>query len=365
MILCASAVLRCAPLPITLPRATAFMETSADVDDLFDEAESLLVSAATSADASAAPPLLRRVFALDQEHLASTASEAGARRAVSLRCLQPAAGVAGKQLYNEELLSLPVQPGRRCENGACSDACSRIFRRGFASAAECAGLVALLSSLLPAPGASGSHDDLTLMDTAAAVVRGEAGAVSAHVRLLRLVERMRRMVAAEYGVPLARLRPRRAFVNRIVGGTAAHQPGALHADESSDGTYHYSGIVYLNGAAAEPTGGTRGGGFAGGDLCFVDRSGGSRGLRPEAGLAACFTSGWENVHGVTPVVAGTRYAVPMFFSTEPPPDDVAMEKQLATGEAAARDDAICHLGLLPSSPEAHGAFLRQWARLLD
>ena len=45
--------------------------------------------------------------------------------------------------------------------------------------------------------------------------------VTTHLRLLRLVERMRRAVAIEYGVPLSRLTPRQAFVSRITGATDA------------------------------------------------------------------------------------------------------------------------------------------------
>ena len=144
--------------------------------------------------------------------------------------------------------------------------------------------------------------DLTLEDTGAAVAACVDGAPSAHLLLVRLVERMRRLVATEFDVPLITLKPRLAFVNRIVAPDSLSEfdVGELHADECSNAAYHYSSIIYLNQ-------GDEGKQYTGGDLCFVD-PGGNRLLRPEVGLGALFSSGWENVHHATPVLSARASA---------------------------------------------------------
>ena len=182
----------------------------------------------------------------------------------------------------------------------------------FATPDECAQLVRHATALMPSATSKLQHD-LTLEDTGAAVTARVDGAPSAHLLLVRLVERMRRLVAAEFDVPLITLKPRLAFVNRIVAPDSLSEfdVGELHADECSNAAYHYSSIIYLNQ-------GDEGKQYTGGDLCFVD-PGGNRLLRPEVGLGALFSSGWENVHHVTPVLSGTRFCMPLFFTSQPPP----------------------------------------------
>ena len=41
-------------------------------------------------------------------------------------------------------------------------------------------------------------------------------------------------------------------------------------------------------------------------------------VRPAAGTAVVFSSGWENPHSVTPLRAGVRVNLPVFFTTQPP-----------------------------------------------
>jgi len=342
------------------------------------------------------PALLDSMIQLDQKRLMSTEAAAGARRAVDVACMQPRAGFHRPAIFNEELLAMPLQTGRRCEHGACSGACSRVFRRGFASADECGMLCRALTLLMPSIASSSPrNDDITLLDTAKAVTLRSPGSFSAHLHLIRLVERMRREIAKEYGVSA---RPQFAFANRIFGNG---QPlnsnvGQAHCDECSDARYHYSGIVYLNAPAAhersisgvrrppdvqtlrsnvEARHGHRTQtstdepppAYIGGDLCFVDsgsRSQQRRLLRPEAGLAAIFSSGWENLHAVTPVSQGTRFAVPMFFTTQEEP--LEKEPLLSFGsDRKARDRAMCQLGLMPSSKEEFELFFNHWPRFFD
>ena len=74
--------------------------------------------------------------------------------------------------------------------------------------------------------------------------------MAAHLQLLRLVERMRRAIAIEYGVPHASLTPRQAFVSRITGATDERIYTQRHVDESSTRAFHYSAVLYLSESSA-------------------------------------------------------------------------------------------------------------------
>eukprot|EP00966_Prymnesium_polylepis_P044780 1037259-Prymnesium_polylepis.1 len=147
---------------------------------------------------------------------------------------------------------------------------------------------------------------------------------------VRLVERMRRVIAHEYGLPLWALSPVQTFVSCFVG--EQEKQGGLHADESSFSCFHYSCVMYLS---------TQGDDFEGGSFAFDDppaEEGGSRVLTPvpvQSGAAVIFSSGWENMHAVEPLASGTRFAVPTFFCTHAerpsgfaPADDAQLTAEL-------------------------------------
>jgi len=100
----------------------------------------------------------------------------------------------------------------------------------------------------------------------------------------------------------------------------------VHADESSFSHYHYSAVLYLA---------SQGDAFEGGDFVFLDADdrspadalGVTSRYAPRAGRALVFSSGWENVHYVDVVTAGTRFAMPVFFGTaaaHPTANDVSV-----------------------------------------
>ena len=69
--------------------------------------------------------------------------------------------------------------------------------------------------------------------------------------------------------------------------------------------------------------GAQGDDFDGGSFAFSDPDATAPGSRaepaePVARPAVFFSSGWENMHRVAPVLSGTRFAVPAFFVTRPP-----------------------------------------------
>ena len=284
----------------------------------------LSASAAVTSGPPAPAGLRAAVVAEEADLVAAHYLETSeARLAVNLTCLRPEDEEAvdsesgSYEKFNDELLALDLRPGRLCSGGKCNEACcSRVFLRRFATADECADLRSFAEQMMPPPAPLELRHDVYLRDAAAAAAAGTSPS-EFYPLFIRLVERMRRALAREYGLPLKRLRPRLSFVSRVCAPDEGGlwDVGELHADECSDSSYHYSGILYLNAG--------RGDAFEGGELCFVDDGGERRLLAPTAGLAAIFSSGWENLHHIAPVRSGTRFAVPMFFTTQPAPAGAA------------------------------------------
>ena len=227
---------------------------------------------------------------------------------------------------------LPLTEGRVCEGGTCCDACSRNTFPTFASPKEI--------DLEVFPELEGfTFNDL------------ETAAAGTILQFARLIERVRRTIAHEYGLPLKTVLPLQAYCRKYVAGTTQQGGGGgegdfviLHTDEATHSGYHYSCVIYLS---------THGEDFDGGAFVFNDpdpEAGQSAAKRPTSdmefseaalaeylqnsnrdgrlitpfhptkGAAVIFSSGWENMHEVETLTAGTRYAVPCFFTTCPVPD---------------------------------------------
>jgi hypothetical protein len=189
------------------------------------------------------------------------------------------------------------------------------------------------------------------------------------------VERVRRTIAHEYGLPLKTILPLQAYSRKYVAGTTQKGGGGgegdfvtLHTDEATHAGYHYSCVLYLS---------TQGEDFEGGNFVFNDpapkdekeiqameakeqeeesdeiekrllealqrgeelpdmegiiegsdsqsdsnfeeevrRAGRTlTPFHPSRGAAVIFSSGWENMHEVEKITSGVRYAVPCFFTT--------------------------------------------------
>ena len=83
---------------------------------------------------------------------------------------------------------MPLKEGRRCEEGACCEACSRVTFPAFATAAE--------TDLQVFPDLEGfNFNDCGKCSTATIL------------NFVRLVERIRRSISHEYGLPLSRVLP--------------------------------------------------------------------------------------------------------------------------------------------------------------
>lgn len=286
----------------------------------------------------AVPRLLRETFDNDFARLMNT----GTQRVQNVTCLQPEAGASGMQRFDDDLLAVPLQPGRVCEDGDCCDACSRVLLPDFATREECDDFRASFASLIP-PSDELPHFNLYLGPCAA------AGDVRTTLIFVRLIERMRRYIAHEYGLCLARVTPRQTFISRICDAAEVERQ-SLHADESSFASFHYSCVLYLSSMHED---------FLGGGFAFSDPPSEpeavARGervlqrLEPIAGSAVVFSSGWENMHIVEPLEAGNRFAIPAFFVTKAEANNAAQsDVELArsaleayAGADAAAIDRVC------------------------
>ena len=181
--------------------------------------------------------------------------------------------------------------------------------------------------------------------------------------MIRLVERLRRCIADQYDVPLSSLMPDSAFVSRISAAPAIEKSvqearddyGQMHSDECSI-QCHYSAVLYLS---------TQGSEFSGGDFVFCDgtSAGGLRETRlsPKNGQGIYFSSGWENLHYVDAVQSGTRFAVPVFFTTAANP--ITADGGPVFANAAAAANALCSHVVAAKSLEDAGPLGYLWHSL--
>jgi len=332
------------------------------------------VDAAEAADAALpleVPRMLHHIFDADVRLLLGRSQER-----LNVTCARPelsgadaASSSMGYLMDDTSHQDLPLSPGRKCEDGKCCDACSRNIYRTFASPAEC--------SLETFPElASFTFNELETVPAATIL------------QFARLLERVRRTMAHEYGLPLSTILPLQAYSRKYVAGTTQQGGGGgegdfviLHTDEATHSSYHYSSVIYLN---------TQGEEFEGGDFVFNDALRGgpeavaaaaaaarpteeerekmtleeemARGRRsrreitpfyPSKGAAVIFTSGWENMHEVDTLTSGTRYAVPSFFTTCPVPDAAFahLHAGIPTTDEAVADDWL-HLLLAHRSEDS-------------
>jgi hypothetical protein len=137
------------------------------------------------------PRMLHHIFDADLRHLQSRE-----KISTNVTCMQPdeshgLEGAARRMNYifdDSAHKDLPLTEGRRCEGGSCCDKCSRNIFPTFATEPEC--------SLETFPElASLTFNDLEKVSSATIL------------QFVRLVERVRRTMAYEYGLPLRSILP--------------------------------------------------------------------------------------------------------------------------------------------------------------
>uniref|UniRef100_A0A7S2DMN5 Fe2OG dioxygenase domain-containing protein n=2 Tax=Octactis speculum TaxID=3111310 RepID=A0A7S2DMN5_9STRA len=356
---------------------TALLAADVEMDEaMTDAAFWAVVNAVDRAEAedqalsADVPRMLHRIFDADQRHLRTRE-----KLTTNITCMQPkfegvenAAHGIGYLMDDSTHKDLPLQEGRKCEGGSCCDACSRNIFPTFATEAEI--------SLETFPEFAG----FTFNEV-------ETVATGTILQFVRLIERVRRTIAYEYGLPLGTILALQAYSRKYVAGTTQQGGGGgegdhviLHTDESTHSSYHYSSVMYLS---------TQGEDFEGGDFIFNDPKEdsteeatssstvkkedtdtdepllslaeeleiGQRAgrkftpIHPTRGAAVIFSSGWENMHEVETLTSGTRYAVPSFFTTCPVPEEAY--EQMVAGKPKTDEDIAddwLHL-LLAHRPE--------------
>jgi hypothetical protein len=287
--------------------------------------------------------MLHHIFDADMNHLLTRE-----KVTTNVTCMQPRNdGIEGKAkamsyIFDDAAAKdLPLSEGRRCEGGDCCDECSRNVFPTFATERESS------FDVFPELGSISFNE---LQHVASGTI----------LQFVRLIERVRRTIAHEYGLPLSSILPLQAYSRKYVAGTTQQGGGGgegdfvtLHTDEATHDGYHYSCVIYLSTAGVD---------FEGGAFVFNDpakdeaaakkteKEGKNMGIEeqirrsgrtlipynPTKGSAVIFSSGWENMHEVEKITSGVRYAVPCFFTTCPVPD--AAYTQMHVGKPSTDED---------------------------
>ena len=303
------------------------------------------------------------------------AADAAQAFSKNLSCLMPSRPLEELQRrhsFDRDLLSLKLRRGRACsQHELCSaDNCGLHIFDGVLTAAEASELIAHGQGVLDAEGrrASDGRAKYRRVDFMRSAVNGSA---SGHLLTLRVAERMRRISAEAFGLPLSRVSVaetllalrtfeepttipaeadaddndgdgkiqgvassspnHRAVVGAASGAASLADRGSsrwaeealrdaddsrasessYHCDESLAPHFHFSTVLWLNDMGAS---------FDGGELAFLhNRSWAWLVVEPRAGRAAVFSSGWENIHGIKPLRSfGARWAlsVPLMVNDE-------------------------------------------------
>jgi len=284
------------------------------------------------------PQMLHHIFDADLRHLLTREQQR-----TNITCMQPTQEgintIGMNYIFDDSAaMDLPLEEGRRCEDGNCCDACSRNIFPTFATDGE-----------LDFENTFQGLNSLTFNDL-------EKVSAATIIQFTRLIERVRRTIAHEYGLDLSTILPLQAYSRKYVAGTTQKGGGGgegdfviLHTDEATHSGYHYSCVMYMS---------THGKDFEGGDFVFNDplpegteeeewehlpleeqRRRTGRQLTPFSpvrGSAVIFSSGWENMHEVEKITSGTRYVVPCFFTTCPVPEQAY--EQMHVGKPKTDED---------------------------
>ena len=183
------------------------------------------------------PVVLHHIFDADLRHLLTRE-----KQTTNVTCMQPdeAVGIESKAKRMNYIMDdgchkdLPLAEGRRCEGGECCDKCSRNIFPTFATDVEC---------------------NLEKFPELSSLTFNNLGKVrtSTILMFVRLIERVRRTIAHEYGLPLSLVLPLQAYSRKYVAGTTQKGGGGgegdfviLHTDEATHSGYHYSCVLYLS-----------------------------------------------------------------------------------------------------------------------
>lgn len=324
-----------------------------------------------------------------------------------LQCLRPQRRLADLQRrhsFDRDLLQLKLKNGRVCRAELCSlDRCGLHVRDGVLSAAEADQLVAHAQGALDSEG-TGAYDHDRPYRRVDFLRSAHNGSIEGHVLSLRIAERMRRIAAQVFGLPLPRVgvaetllalrrfeemprAPRAPPTPGLSPATSSSAPASLadrgskqyaleasataysnepesawHCDESLSPAFHFTSIVWLS---------EHGRDFQGGELAFLhNQTIPWMLLEPAAGRAAFFSSGWENIHGIKPLTAGARWAFSVPFMVNDELEQIQRARKAEDLNArrgskeAARGSAFRELCVRPINNQAFRECRETWAAKL-
>ncbi len=286
-------------------------------------------------------------------------SSAPQRFSESLPCLQPALAV--RNVVDAALFAEELRFGRKC--ATCAEQCGVHVMDHVAAASEAAALVRH-GELVQASRSAGPvpEQDFAWASTA------RAGQIDGHLLAVRIAERLRRLSARLFGLPLPRLTLTETFVRRSEAraNDAAGYTHAAHCDEAINPQFHYSSVLYL---------GECGRHFDGGELSFFhNRSWPWLLVEPAVGRAVFYSSGWENVHRVKRVERGERWTLVAVFAVSAHPDGDGQCPDGGGGSAVEADASAGDAGLArrfsdtcirPGSRSEFEGCGRLWAQALS
>ena len=196
--------------------------------EIFQHVVAMGASAARQEQMIVGMRLLEEVFDLDFEVVLSTHyvdKVSSYRSLVNVTCMRPQGGHHddSESHMDENLLGMALEPGRLCAGGSCCEACSRVLLSKIATEDECEELAMLSNALMPPNDGTEKQQNLQFHFSAA------AGEVNLHLRWIRMIERLRRATAHEYGIPLPTLQLTQSFIAR----RHKQHPGPIHCDECS------------------------------------------------------------------------------------------------------------------------------------
>ncbi|XP_065181545.1 2-oxoglutarate and iron-dependent oxygenase domain-containing protein 3-like [Sycon ciliatum] len=204
--------------------------------------------------------------------------------------------------------------------GCSPQACGRVVMDKFVRDEEIEGLIEIAERGMSHGGSDGGATILDLHSGAVSrgkefinVYKATKGAIftKEDFALYKTIKnRVKKAVELEFKVPAKKLYlTHPTFFSRMTDRPAATSHDEYwhpHIDRTTYPSFYYTSLLYLA---------TKQQDFDGGDFVFLDKSA-NHTVEPRAGRLSFFTSGSENVHRVTPVTQGTRYAITISFTCD-------------------------------------------------
>mmetsp|Transcript_48102 Transcript_48102/g.159433 ORF Transcript_48102/g.159433 Transcript_48102/m.159433 type:complete len:345 (+) Transcript_48102:74-1108(+) len=331
---------------------TRFTEASAEADLAWFRSQCAADEAAYNARLTLQPAL--RLSVTGEQTRAGHADVGSfARR---LECLRPE---GGSFVGRHEPLAQRLISGRACPHALCDPSnCGLHLRDAVVLPEEARRLTAHGQEVIDAEDGASAHrpqGDLLYMRSRRVdfLEMATRGSQAGHLLALRITERLRRIVAAIFGLPRSHLVLAEHFLTLRQPGPSLE--ARMHCDEAvfphgegekSRWRFHFSSVLWLSGAGAD---------FDGGSLSFFHNS--TRPwleVEPAVGRAAFFSSGWENTHGIRRLERGRRWALTAMFMAQDPGVEPL---QPGAGFAAA-----C---VRPRSRASYATCRQQWATAMQ